>query len=164
MVLCTLTSWTVSFLILFQCRPINLAWDKSVPGRCLDVNACWFLIVAISVIVDLSLMAIIFPQVARLHIAKHRKIALLVIVNLGWLAIAAGIIRSITLWRGVSGPDPTWISPDISVWTGAEMATYMTCAAVPSTKPILSIIFMRWKRLKTGLSSTLCSKEDESVA
>jgi hypothetical protein len=62
---------------------------------------------ALSIAVDLLLMAFAVWKVYPLRIARSQKISLYAIISLGWLAITASIIRAIRTGQTIESTDPT---------------------------------------------------------
>ena len=61
----------------------------------------------LSVVVDLLLMAFALWRIFPLWIARAQKISLYVIISLGWLAIAASLVRAILIGKIIKSEDPT---------------------------------------------------------
>ncbi|KAL9051676.1 MAG: hypothetical protein Q9206_004612 [Seirophora lacunosa] len=79
--------WAIMVILVcaFQCRPVQLVWDKSVSGTC--INAPLFFIIgsAPNVFTDFVLLVLPLPAVWNLHTTRAQKISLTVIFLLGSL-------------------------------------------------------------------------------
>lgn len=79
--------WFTAFLVvawflgtnlssIFQCSPVQSAWDKNIKGHCI-ASGPDFLGTAISnLVVDLVILLIPLPALWRLHVSRTRKLAL----------------------------------------------------------------------------------------
>ena len=61
----------------------------------------------LSVVVDLLLMAFALWRIFPLRIARAQKISLYIIISLGWLAIAASLVRAVLTGQTIKITDPT---------------------------------------------------------
>jgi hypothetical protein len=133
----SLSGWVFFFLVALQCLPVAAVWDPSDKGRCINVLPAFLAFGAVTVCIDLTLIVIITPRIVRLRLPKAQKIALLIIINLGWVSIAATILRTVKLYQILHQPDFLWYILDFLSWTGLEMSTAMICASAPVIRPLL---------------------------
>jgi hypothetical protein len=76
------------FVVLFQCRPINLAWnrwDGQHTGYCLNVNAIGWSAAGINIALDLATIILPLPQLVKLWLPWHKKLPLVLLFMLGFL-------------------------------------------------------------------------------
>ena len=76
---------TISLLTIFQCRPINAAWDLSVKGQCLRLNVAYIVLGTCNTISDMIALCLPMPLIWRLHINKLRKLQLIGVFSVGAL-------------------------------------------------------------------------------
>lgn len=144
-----------SFLMVFQCKPIQVYWTEGRPASKCDTNISGVYVSGgLNVLVDISLMAIVLPRVLELHLHARQKWALVGIVGLGSFAVIAGLTRMIRVGTTLSKPnfDPTWDAYDLSIWTSTEIYISLVCASAPGIKPLVARI------LPKLLDSTLSSR------
>jgi hypothetical protein len=75
-------------VLLFQCRPIKLAWegwDQEHQGVCLNVNAIGWSAAALNIALDIATIILPLPHILRLRLATHKKVTLIGIFLLGLL-------------------------------------------------------------------------------
>jgi hypothetical protein len=144
--------WTFFFLVAFQCLPITKIWNPRIEGHCINLVPALITSAVVSVCIDLALIVIVIPRVIQLKLRKPQKIALLVIVNLGWVSILATILRTVKMSRVLHEQDFLWNVLDFVAWTGLELSTAMICASAPVIRPLL-----RKFMLPKGWMSTLTS-------
>jgi hypothetical protein len=132
-----LQGWVFFFLVAFQCLPVVANWDPSVKGRCLNMLPAFIAFGVVTVCIDLTLIVIVIPRIIRLRLQKAQKIALLIIANLGWVSLAATILRTVKLYQILHLQDFLWYILDFLSWTGLELSTAMICASAPVIRPLL---------------------------
>lgn len=146
MIILVLTIVPFFFEVVFQCKPIHVYWTEGRPSsKCLKDIPALFLNGSLNILVDMALMAIVSPRILNLKLNIRQKAALMAIVFLGFLAVAAGIVRMVrvgtTLLKDDTGNfDPSWDMYDISIWTSTEVYVSLICAAAPGVKPLISKI------------------------
>jgi hypothetical protein len=148
----TVYGWIFFFIVAFQCLPIVAVWNPHIKAHCLDLMPALITNAVASICIDLALMVIVIPSIMRLRLQKAQKIALLVIVNLGWVSILATILRTVKMRQLLSLPDFLWHVLDFVAWTGLELSTAMTCASAPVVRPLLRkfILPKGWMSTLTG--------------
>jgi hypothetical protein len=80
----------VAFVIaaIFQCRPISFywtTWDGEHTGRCININALGWANAAISIAVDLWMLAIPLSQLIHLKLSWSKKAGVIIMFCLGTL-------------------------------------------------------------------------------
>ena len=126
---------------IFLCNPISAFWTTiyTWDTRCKDVSISFFMSGATNLITDVILICMMLPQVLHLKVNQRQRIALLTVVSLGWLAVAAGILRLVRVSKVLIGNDvPGWDVFDISIWTCLEVHISLFCASAPYSKPLIT--------------------------
>lgn len=79
--------WAVVFIIvsLVECRPLASAWQRSIPGTCIDLAAFQLGMGVLNIIGDILVLVAPVPIVWKLRASKGKKIAILGIFALGGL-------------------------------------------------------------------------------
>jgi len=76
------------FIVIFQCKPVALAWDKSLPGTCLAphvISTALYTYSALAVATDLTFTLLPIFIIWKLQMEKRAKIALVPIMSLAFL-------------------------------------------------------------------------------
>ncbi|KAJ4350020.1 uncharacterized protein N0V89_008641 [Didymosphaeria variabile] len=159
--LVTLALTMISFLMeaFFTCSPLSLYWNELRPtDKCLKDISTLYIHGSLNLAIDVALMGILIPRILNLKLNKRQKGVLIVIVLLGSLSVAAGIVRLVrvgtTLAKANSATkqfDPPWDMYDVSIWTSTEIYVALICAAAPGIKPLVSMLLP--KLLGTSLRS-----------
>lgn len=82
-------AWCITYLalIVFNCRPIQYFWDKSIPGgKCIgDGFLESYLLGAGNVVTDIAVLALPIPWLVRLKLGQGKKLALIATFVIGSL-------------------------------------------------------------------------------
>jgi hypothetical protein len=161
-----MTVFTVALFIdgFFACDLGGAFWSplgKKCGDPSYSKNISFFVYgsATLSVVVDLLLMAFALWRIFPLQIARAQKLSLYTIISLGWLAIAASLIRAIRTGQIIKSTDPTCEAPpiaplppplpldfaycvagaawDIDLWASIEVNVGLICASAPALKPLI---------------------------
>ncbi|KAK3940243.1 hypothetical protein QBC46DRAFT_341802 [Diplogelasinospora grovesii] len=125
---------------IFQCNPVPRAFNKLIPGTCIDNGTFWYANAGFSVATDLIILFIPMPLVYQLQIPRVQKIALVVVFALGGFVVITSCLRMTTINIAATSPDSTF---DIAstMWTVIEMNVAIVCACLPMVRPLLVKLF-----------------------
>ncbi|OBT55762.1 hypothetical protein VE04_03377 [Pseudogymnoascus sp. 24MN13] len=128
------------FSSVFQCTPISRAWDKSIHGSCISIPKNWYANAGFSIATDFIILVLPMPIIYKSYLPSNQKVALMFVFALGAFVMITSIFRMQTLNFSSTSPDPTY---DIasSLWTIVEENVGIICACLPSSRPILSMLF-----------------------
>ena len=73
------------FLSIFQCVPVHKAWDREVPGSCVEILLAACIPGAINAASDVFTVLLPLPLIWSLHMERNRKIQLMGIFLLSGL-------------------------------------------------------------------------------
>lgn len=78
-------AWGVAFslVIVFQCHPISGAWDRTVPSKCLPLNAIAYSSAAISIAQDILILGLPVTQLLGLQMNLRKKLNVLAMFGIG---------------------------------------------------------------------------------
>ncbi|KAI9684642.1 MAG: hypothetical protein M1829_000015 [Trizodia sp. TS-e1964] len=128
--------FTFTFVVVFQCQPIHRAWQRTIPGSCLDVKAIFISASALNMATDLVVLALPMSIVWALQISRKQKIALTAIFTLGGFVCVAGAVRVPYVIIAAQGIDVTWNTVDGGVWSFTEVCIGIVCACLPVVRPL----------------------------
>lgn len=76
-----------TFVVIFQCSPVNKAWDASgdLPGKCLNLTSFYYISFAIKLVTDLVLFMLPIPKVLRVRLSWGKKWGVVFMFSLGLL-------------------------------------------------------------------------------
>ncbi|WYZ35650.1 hypothetical protein EsH8_X_000297 [Colletotrichum jinshuiense] len=133
-------AWSTSQLLIatFQCLPVEGFWDKSVKAKCIPSQPQWYVNAAGNIITDVAVFALPLPIFWHLSLPRKQKFLLMGIFSLGFFTVAISIVRI----RYLDIPeDFTWANVDASLWSIGELASAITCACLPTLRPLLTTLF-----------------------
>jgi hypothetical protein len=70
---------------IFQCTPVARAWDKSIPGTCINITMNWYANAGFSIATDAIILLLPMPIISSLRLQANQKIGLMFIFGLGAL-------------------------------------------------------------------------------
>ncbi|KAK1675699.1 hypothetical protein BDP55DRAFT_552169 [Colletotrichum godetiae] len=133
-------AWSTSqvFIAAFQCLPVEGFWDKSVVSHCIPNQPQWYVNAAGNIITDVAVFALPLPIFWHLSLPRKQKALLMGIFSLGFFTVAISIVRI----QYLSTPaDFTWTNVDASLWSIGEISSAVTCACLPTLRPLLTKMF-----------------------
>ncbi|KAH4107913.1 hypothetical protein HBI80_129120 [Parastagonospora nodorum] len=138
--ICAATGTTAVLTAVFTCVPVNAYWNMGLKpfAKCVNQDAMYHANAALNITTDLLVAALPVRQLWRLQIAMRQKIALLIILTLGWFVVIISIIRLYFLILVAKHPtDQTWYSGPAAYWSALEVNLAIVCASTPALKPIV---------------------------
>ncbi|KAK0732395.1 hypothetical protein B0T21DRAFT_393906 [Apiosordaria backusii] len=138
---------------IWQCNPIPRAWDKSIPGTCINITANWYANAAFSITTDLVILGLPMHSIYTSHLPASQKLALMGVFALGLFTTITSILRMTTLNLSSTSPDITF-DIDSSIWTMIEQNLAIICACLPVCRLPLSYILPSYFSTSTSPSSS----------
>ncbi|KAI9926674.1 hypothetical protein ASPWEDRAFT_722856 [Aspergillus wentii DTO 134E9] len=133
------------FSSIFQCTPVQYAFNKSIPGAgtCLNLTAFWYANAAFNILSDFVIIALPVPIISKLQLPLKSKIALCGLFAVGIFVCITSILRITTLNIATTHLDTTWNSIGSSMWTVIESNLGIICACLPALRRPLGLLFPR---------------------
>ncbi|KAM5344589.1 hypothetical protein ACJ41O_013124 [Fusarium nematophilum] len=132
------------FIHAFQCTPISLfwtRWDGEHHGTCLSANAYTWANAAISIALDLWMLAIPLWFLRSLKLHWKKKIAVGAMFIVGTFITIVSILRLQTLVTFGFSQNPTYDQYDIAIWSTIEIHVGLICASMPALRILLIRVF-----------------------
>ncbi|KAM0347329.1 hypothetical protein ACHAPU_004848 [Fusarium lateritium] len=128
-------------LAIAQCQPISffwIGWDKlhQGEGKCIGVNALGWAIAAVSIILDVWVLAIPLSQLVRLQMKWKRKLA----VGLMFI-VGTFILRLRYLVAFGKSTNPLWDSFNTVYWSDIEINVAIWCVCMPDLRMVIRQVF-----------------------
>ncbi|TLD03406.1 uncharacterized protein PgNI_12365 [Pyricularia grisea] len=115
-----------SVLFALQCLPVESISDRHISSsKCLDIVAIAYSNGALSILEDIAILILPFPEVWYLNMDRRHRLALLLLFS-----IACLVQYTVTL-------DSTWDNVDIVIWSFVEQITMVFCASLPTLRQLL---------------------------
>ncbi|KAJ5811861.1 hypothetical protein N7474_008162, partial [Penicillium riverlandense] len=142
--------WWIGIVVTagFQCQPYDYFWkqytDPTAEGSCVDIYAFFISNAALSVLTDFLILICPISMVLRLQMPMNRKLTVLGIFLLAGFACVAGVIRIYFLTQMYANDDLTWNQSNSFIWSSVEPCIGITCACLPTLRPLVRRIFPNW--------------------
>lgn len=128
--------WICSILVtIFQCNPVQGAWDFSLPRNCLPIVKFFYFATSFSIFTDFLLCTLPLPVFWKLKLPARQKYIVSVLFGVGLFATVASAIR-ISVIPAVNDLDVTMGSVSTIKWSVVEVGTGIVCACIPCLKPL----------------------------
>ncbi|KAI6085217.1 hypothetical protein F4821DRAFT_279431 [Hypoxylon rubiginosum] len=118
---------------IWQCTPIQRAWDRSVDGYCISITGNWYANAGFSIASDIVILALPIEPIFRSSLPTKQKWALVIVFALGIFVTITSILRMQTLDFSSTSSDPTYDVAS-STWTVIEENVAIICACLPMCK------------------------------
>ncbi|CAK7211440.1 hypothetical protein SCUCBS95973_001116 [Sporothrix curviconia] len=134
------------FIGIFQCSPISFywtSWDGAHTGHCLNVNAIGWANAAISIALDIWMLAVPLWQLRSLRLHWKKKISVVFMFLVGTFVTVVSVLRLQSLLSFANSTNPTWDNYDVINWSTIEINVGVICACLPAARLILVHFFPR---------------------
>ncbi|KAE9382122.1 hypothetical protein N431DRAFT_317320, partial [Stipitochalara longipes BDJ] len=126
------------FVIVFQCRPIALVYDKSLEGTCLDIHAVVFAGSVLSMIEDIATISLPIPSILKLRLPLKKKLQVVLMMSVGLIAVIASMVRMKFAVNFYYSIDINWDDYGIAILSTIELALSIICVCFPAVKLLFS--------------------------
>lgn len=156
--------WSISQLlvVIFTCTPIHKFWLPETPGTCIPNLPFWYANAAGNIVTDVIVFILPLPVLGRLNLRKSQKLALIGVFSLGFFVSCGALpfphltlpspspnskppsllqtcaISVIRIQYLKLSNDVTWDNVSSSCWSIGELCSGITCACLPTLRPLLS--------------------------
>ncbi|TKA75538.1 hypothetical protein B0A55_03539 [Friedmanniomyces simplex] len=130
--------------LFFDCSPVAADWDlelRAQPGtKCFSDSTYSFIGLFNSVInicTDVLFALLPIPIIVKLQINLRTKVTLAIILGLGFVACAAGIVKATLQVKFISNKDGYW-HDSFNVFNMLELCLGIIAGSLPGLKPLFS--------------------------
>ncbi|KAL2178099.1 uncharacterized protein P884DRAFT_132473 [Thermothelomyces heterothallicus CBS 202.75] len=144
----------LTFLNIFQCRPVAAAWDVDVePVSCIPLLTEFICSAPVNVTTDLAILALPIPVLTSMRLPQRQKTILVLTFGLGVFVAVVDVVRIYYLQQAIdqapttSSTDPmamfgqsldfSWNASLSLMWSAVEVNVGIMCACVPTLKPLI---------------------------
>ncbi|EXJ86366.1 hypothetical protein A1O3_03317 [Capronia epimyces CBS 606.96] len=136
--------------LLLLCDPIyaywkefDITWAASHKYRCSSENVALPASAGFSVLGDFYSTLLPLLLIFHLDLPFRQKVALYGLFALGFLAVAAGIVRTVLLYHMLNTDyDFTWVLWETWIWAVVELYVALFAASAPALKPFFRQFFV----------------------
>lgn len=145
----------LTFMNIFQCSPIHAAWSARPPRstKCIPLLTEFICAAPVNIVTDLAILALPIPVLTGMRLPSRQKTILVFTFTIGIFVTVVDVIRIYYLQQAIhkaptseSGdpgsrfggePDFAWNASLSLMWSAVEVNVAMTCACVPTLKPLV---------------------------
>ncbi|BCR97249.1 uncharacterized protein AKAW2_30568S [Aspergillus luchuensis] len=134
----------VSLIIasIFQCIPVARAWDKSLPGRCINLKDTFIANDIVNAITDVVILGLLIGRVWKVQAGWGVRISAIGMISLGGFVVFTSIYRIITL-VDIDFDDLTYTLGRSNAWCVIEVSSGIISACLPTLRPLARTLFPR---------------------
>ncbi|POS73545.1 CFEM domain-containing protein [Diaporthe helianthi] len=136
-VLISMYSFAFMFVSIFECAPISYfweSWDGEHKGKCLDLQAISWAQAAVSIVLDLWMLAIPLSQLPALKLHWKKKLSVGFMFFIGTFVTVVSILRLQSLMKYANSTNVTWDNTPVAIWSTIELNVGMICTSLPTLR------------------------------
>ncbi|TPX15789.1 uncharacterized protein E0L32_000123 [Thyridium curvatum] len=144
----------LTFMNIFQCSPIRDAWTEGPSnGKCIPLLTEFICSAPVNIVTDLAILALPLPVLTGMRLPPRQKTILIFTFCLGVFVSIVDVVRVYYLQQAItyvptsSSSDPEsrfgdsdefpWNASLSLMWSAVEVNVGMTCACIPTLKPLI---------------------------
>ncbi|KAH7313000.1 hypothetical protein BKA65DRAFT_558216 [Rhexocercosporidium sp. MPI-PUGE-AT-0058] len=145
---------------IFQCIPVDKAWNKKKPGHCYNLVEAWYSNAVFSIVTDILILMLPMHMVYKLQRDMREKLLLYAVFGLGGFVTFTSIMRFFAL-KSAKNPDTTY---DITsgFWSVIEINVGVICICLPPLRSLLSRQFAFFNRNRTASNGPYNNNKPQS--
>lgn len=151
----------LTFLNIFQCRPVTAAFKNPVPdsATCTNIVTLYLSSAPLNIITDLAILFLPMPILTSMRLPKKQKTILIITFGFGVFVAVVDVVRIAYLQqaaknhlqdiqnhnlpsggnsRNSEANDFSWYASLSFMWSAIEINVGIMCACVPALKPLVS--------------------------
>jgi len=144
----------LTLLNIFQCRPIEAAFNLTdPPGKCIPLLTEFICSAPVNIVTDLAILALPLPVLTSMRLPPRQKIILIITFALGIFVTIVDVIRIYYLQKAINdapstpssdpeasfggSPEFAWNASLALLWSAVEVNVGIACACIPTLKPLI---------------------------
>ncbi|CZT12686.1 uncharacterized protein RAG0_18092 [Rhynchosporium agropyri] len=145
---------------VFQCIPVDKAWNKKKPGHCYNLVNAWYSNAVFSIVTDILILMLPMHMVYKLQRDRREKFLLYSVFGLGIFVTFTSIMRFFAL-KSAKNPDTTY---DITsgFWSVIEINVGVICICLPPLRSLLSRQFAFFNHSRTRITDSPSNPNSKS--
>ncbi|KAM5352188.1 hypothetical protein ACJ41O_004911 [Fusarium nematophilum] len=170
----------LTFMNIFQCRPTQAAWDVDFDerSRCIPLLTEFICSSPVNIVTDLAILALPIPVLTGMRLPSRQKTILVLTFTVGIFVTIVDVVRIYYLQQaitkvptGATGDpqsrfggqtDFAWSASLSLMWSAVEVNVGMTCACVPTLKPLVLKLLPSMLYDPDGTKSSLSKGPNDS--
>ncbi|KAL7944690.1 major facilitator superfamily domain-containing protein [Trichoderma barbatum] len=145
----------LTFMNIFQCTPVQAAWNANYGGstKCIPLLTEFICAAPVNIVTDLAILALPIPVLTGMRLPSRQKTILVFTFTLGIFVAVVDVVRVYYLQQAIADV-PTGITTDPTsrfggqsdfaynaslalMWSAVEVNVGTTCACIPTLKPLV---------------------------
>ncbi|KAF2450094.1 hypothetical protein P171DRAFT_428181 [Karstenula rhodostoma CBS 690.94] len=130
-------AWFIGSILvtILQCLPIHKAWDKQIPGHCINLDGFMLGYELTNALLDIVLILLPVRMIHTLKLNRRQKILLTSMFLLGGFVCLTSILRIVYQYKP-KNPMHTFVQGPM--WSSMSIASAVLCGNVPMLKPFFT--------------------------
>lgn len=150
----------LTFLNIFQCSPVNAAFQTPVPtnASCENIVTLYLSSAPVNIITDLAILFLPMPILTSMRLPRKQKIILIITFGVGFFVAVIDVIRIAYLQDAATArlqalqdgsadrsgagqrndTDLSWYASLSYMWSAVEVNMGIMCGCVPGLKPLVA--------------------------
>ncbi|KAJ5090881.1 hypothetical protein N7532_009565 [Penicillium argentinense] len=155
--------WAIimTFLSIFNCRPISAFW--TMEGTCFNFRQFAVGYAIVNIITDFAVWLMPIPSVWKIQLPRAQKFALSLIFALGLFDCAAAMARLLLSMLVLGEYDSTWLYAKGYMWSIIEVSTGIVCTCLPTMRIFVKTAFGGQFARLFGMSSGKASHQQSNT-
>ncbi|KAI4136776.1 MAG: hypothetical protein L6R39_007616, partial [Caloplaca ligustica] len=121
-----------TFILLFQCKPVQKSWFPNTKGKCLPNDATFYGLAAVTIFFDVIIFFLPIPLLLKLNINLKKKVALVCVFLLGLLTTVCSIMRMVQIIAIANTGNSTMLV----LWGVIELNVGIILTCIPTLGPL----------------------------
>ncbi|KAH8820782.1 MFS transporter-like protein [Xylogone sp. PMI_703] len=174
LVIVNVSGIVLTFLNIFQCRPVYLAWNASpMDNRCFSIVTIFLCSAPVNIVTDLAILVLPIPVLTGMRLPRKQKTILTATFGLGIFVTIVDVVRIFYLQKasldvrnqeivssnGGKGEDYPWNASFALMWSAVEVNVGIICACIPTMKPLILRILPVMLKDHSGDPSDMTSSQ-----
>ncbi|KAI1308612.1 fucose permease [Xylaria venustula] len=157
LIIVNLAGTVLTLLNIFQCRPVEAAFNLTdPPGQCIPLLTEFICSAPVNIVTDLAILALPLPVLTGMRLPQRQKIILIMTFALGIFVTVVDVVRIYYLQKAISdassstlsgndnlnssfgiSPEFAWNASLALLWSAVEVNVGIACACIPTLKPLI---------------------------
>ncbi|KAL4881845.1 hypothetical protein BJY04DRAFT_217914 [Aspergillus karnatakaensis] len=134
-------AWVISvdLVAIFQCTPVQKAWNRQLPGTCIDLKAALIGNGAPNFITDILILALPGRSIWKLQTSLWQRVSIIAVFLSGSFVVFASIYRFSLIFI-LDMNDIPWTLADAQTWCVVETSAGIISACLPTIVPLIRLL------------------------
>ncbi|EMR62632.1 putative cfem domain-containing protein [Eutypa lata UCREL1] len=128
------------FAGIFHCWPIEYGWTSwtgETEGKCFNFNLFAWAHAIISIVLDIFILALPIPTLAKLQMGRRKKINLFIMFSVGTFITVVSFIRLKSFATFANTTNATYDNVPTAYWSVLEAFVSIICSCLPAVRSLL---------------------------